>query len=190
MNPRSIEATGKTVKEAMQKGCAQLGVDSADVDIQVLEVGTPGLFGLFGKPPTGSGIHGLRVPKVGGLTGQELSPCAEAGIEMGGELAERVLIDFSAPALPERLFIPVKPERFQVPDNLFPVSGRAAQMIQVFDAQKKPPALVPCTQVREQTAGDIAQVHGTAGRGRKAADGFRHTDLRQMVSRVMRNLRV
>ena len=50
MNPRSIEATGKTVKEAMQKGCAQLGVDSADVDIQVLEVGTPGLFGLFGKP--------------------------------------------------------------------------------------------------------------------------------------------
>ena len=145
---------------------------------------------LLRQVPAGPGIHGLRVAEVRGLAGHELGAGAEAGIEMGGELAERVLIDFSAPALPERLFIPVKPERFQVTDDLFPVSGRAAQMIQVFDAQKKPPALVPCTQVREQTAGDIAQVHGTAGRGRKAADGFRHTDLRQMVSRVMRNLRV
>jgi len=47
---RSIEITGKTVKEAINAGLAQLGCNSADVDIQVLEMGTPGLFGLFGKP--------------------------------------------------------------------------------------------------------------------------------------------
>lgn len=47
---RSIEITGKTVKEAISNGLAQLGCNSADVDIQVLEMGTPGLFGLFGKP--------------------------------------------------------------------------------------------------------------------------------------------
>jgi len=47
---RSIEITGKTVKDAINAGLAQLGCNSADVDIQVLEMGTPGLFGLFGKP--------------------------------------------------------------------------------------------------------------------------------------------
>lgn len=47
---KSIEITGKTVKDAISAGLAQLGCNSADVDIQVLEMGTPGLFGLFGKP--------------------------------------------------------------------------------------------------------------------------------------------
>ena len=47
---KSIEATGKTVKEAVAKACTELGCDQSDVDIQVLEIGSPGLFGLFGKP--------------------------------------------------------------------------------------------------------------------------------------------
>ena len=47
---KSIEASGKTVKDAIAKGVAELGCDSADVDIQVLEMGSPGLFGMFGKP--------------------------------------------------------------------------------------------------------------------------------------------
>ena len=45
-----IEATGKTVKDAIKNGLTELGCDSADVDIQVLEMGSPGLFGMFGKP--------------------------------------------------------------------------------------------------------------------------------------------
>ena len=45
-----IEATGKTVKDAIKNGLNELGCDSADVDIQVLEMGSPGLFGMFGKP--------------------------------------------------------------------------------------------------------------------------------------------
>ena len=47
---KCIEVTGKTVKDAIAKGVAELGCDSSDVDIQVLEMGSPGLFGMFGKP--------------------------------------------------------------------------------------------------------------------------------------------
>ena len=47
---RSIEASGKTVKDAIRNGLAELGCDSDDVDIQVIEMGSPGLFGMFGKP--------------------------------------------------------------------------------------------------------------------------------------------
>lgn len=47
---KSLEATGKNVKEAIKAGCTQLGCDADDVEIQVLEMGSPGLFGMFGKP--------------------------------------------------------------------------------------------------------------------------------------------
>ena len=47
---RSIEASGKTVKDAIRNGLAELGCDSDDVEIQVIEMGSPGLFGMFGKP--------------------------------------------------------------------------------------------------------------------------------------------
>ena len=47
---KSIEASGKTVKDAIKNGLAELGCDSSDVDIQVVEMGSPGLFGMFGKP--------------------------------------------------------------------------------------------------------------------------------------------
>ena len=47
---KSIEASGKTVKDAIRNGLNELGCDSDDVDIQVVEMGSPGLFGMFGKP--------------------------------------------------------------------------------------------------------------------------------------------
>ena len=47
---KSIEVTGKTVKDAFNKGLAELGCTSADVEMQVIEMGSPGLFGMFGKP--------------------------------------------------------------------------------------------------------------------------------------------
>ena len=46
---RSIEATGKTVNDAIKSGLEQLGVDRSEVEIQVLEMGSPGIFGMFGK---------------------------------------------------------------------------------------------------------------------------------------------
>jgi len=46
---KSIEASGKTVNDAITSGLAELGVDRSEVEIQVLEMGSPGLFGMFGK---------------------------------------------------------------------------------------------------------------------------------------------
>ena len=46
---KSIEATGKTVNDAIKNGLEQLGCDSDDVEIQVIEMGSPGMFGMFGK---------------------------------------------------------------------------------------------------------------------------------------------
>ena len=47
---KSLEATGKNVKEAIDAGCEKFGCAKEDVEIQILEMGSPGLFGLFGKP--------------------------------------------------------------------------------------------------------------------------------------------
>ena len=46
---RSIESTGKTVKDAINQGAQELGCDPSDVEIEVLEMGSPGLFGMFGR---------------------------------------------------------------------------------------------------------------------------------------------
>jgi len=46
---RSIEMTGKTVEDAVKAGLKELGCDSSDVTIDVLHMGSPGLFGMFGK---------------------------------------------------------------------------------------------------------------------------------------------
>ena len=45
----SIEKTGKTVEDAVQAGLRELQKESSDVTIDVLEYGSPGLFGMFGK---------------------------------------------------------------------------------------------------------------------------------------------
>ena len=47
---RSIEATGKTVKDAVENGLARLGCDRDDVEIQVIQINSTGLFGMFAKP--------------------------------------------------------------------------------------------------------------------------------------------
>lgn len=47
---RSIEASGKTVKDAIQNGLAELGCTLDEVETSVIDMGSPGLFGMFGKP--------------------------------------------------------------------------------------------------------------------------------------------
>lgn len=44
-----IEKSGKTVEDAVQAGLKELGKASSEVTIEVLEYGSPGLFGMFGK---------------------------------------------------------------------------------------------------------------------------------------------
>ncbi len=46
---RSYEASGKTVEEAISAGLAQLGLSLAEVEVDILDEGSKGLFGLFGS---------------------------------------------------------------------------------------------------------------------------------------------
>lgn len=46
---RTIESSGKTVEEALSSGLKQLGVDISAVTHEVLDKGSPGLFGMFGR---------------------------------------------------------------------------------------------------------------------------------------------
>ena len=46
---KSYEASAKTVEEAIELGLQELGASIGDVDVQVLEEGSKGLFGLFGS---------------------------------------------------------------------------------------------------------------------------------------------
>ena len=48
---RQYEATAKTKEEAIEIGLQELGVSIGDVDVQVVEEGSKGLFGLFGSRP-------------------------------------------------------------------------------------------------------------------------------------------
>ncbi len=46
-----IEINGKTVEEAIAAGLAELNAGIADVDIEITEEGSKGLFGIFGNKP-------------------------------------------------------------------------------------------------------------------------------------------
>ena len=46
---KTIEVSGKTVEEALSNGLKQLGVDLSAVTHEVLDKGSPGLFGMFGR---------------------------------------------------------------------------------------------------------------------------------------------
>lgn len=48
---RSVEATGKTVEEAKRKAASQLGVPEADLEFEVLDVGSRGVLGFIGGTP-------------------------------------------------------------------------------------------------------------------------------------------
>ena len=48
---KQYEFSARTENEAIEQGLQELGVSIADVDVQVIEEGSKGLFGLFGSRP-------------------------------------------------------------------------------------------------------------------------------------------
>ena len=47
---QAIEASGKTVEEAIENGLAELGLERHEVNVDVLQEGRAGLFGIGGEP--------------------------------------------------------------------------------------------------------------------------------------------
>ena len=45
----AYESTGKTVEEAVSEGLKKLGLSIGEVQVDILEEGSKGLFGLFGS---------------------------------------------------------------------------------------------------------------------------------------------
>lgn len=48
---KTVEITGKSVEDALSEALAQLGVGKDDVDVEVLETPSKGIFGIFGNKP-------------------------------------------------------------------------------------------------------------------------------------------
>ena len=46
---KSFEASGRTVEEAISAGLQENGLSIGDVNVEILEEGSKGLFGLFGS---------------------------------------------------------------------------------------------------------------------------------------------
>ncbi len=49
MENRSLEISAKTIEEAISKGLEELGVAISDVQVDIIQEGSKGLFGLFGS---------------------------------------------------------------------------------------------------------------------------------------------
>ena len=75
-----VEFTGKSVEDALQTALNQLGVGKDDVDVEVLETPSKGIFGFFGTKPAKIKVTVKELPKV--------EPAAEQ-VEEGEEVDEK-----------------------------------------------------------------------------------------------------
>lgn len=75
-----VEASGKTVDEAIEKALEKLGLDEAQVEVEVLNMGKSGILGIGGDPAR------VRVRAKGRST----SPGAESATPSGEETDEAV----------------------------------------------------------------------------------------------------
>ena len=61
---KMIEKTGKSVDEALQAALDELGVDKDDVDVEVLDTPSKGIFGIFGNKPARIKVSVKEPPKT------------------------------------------------------------------------------------------------------------------------------
>ena len=65
MMNQSLEWTGRTVEEAIQRGLDELGLDREDVDVDVISEGRSGLLGIpigrCASPPAGAARAMMRI---------------------------------------------------------------------------------------------------------------------------------
>ena len=59
---RTIEKTGKTVEDALRAALSELGVSESEVDVEVLETPSKGIFGFFGTKPARLKVTVKEIP--------------------------------------------------------------------------------------------------------------------------------
>ena len=116
---KSLEATGKNVKEAIKAGCAQLGCDADDVEIQVLEMGSPGLFGMFGKPAKvrltlkkGNSSDEIEMPTLS-LDSAKRKEKPKTEVKPAAKVEKKQPVKQEAPAAVEEIEAEAEPEEAQ-----------------------------------------------------------------------------
>lgn len=87
-----VEATGKTVAEALASAVKQLGCTENDVDYEVLEAPSKGFLGLFGVKPAKIKVTRKEAPvqAASAVTGKEVKADNRSMAEVSAESAERV----------------------------------------------------------------------------------------------------
>ena len=116
---KSLEATGKNVKEAIKAGCTQLGCDADDVEIQVLEMGSPGLFGMFGKPAKvrltlkkGNSSDEIEMPTLS-LDSAKRKEKPKTEVKPAAKVEKKQPVKQEAPAAVEEIEAEAEPEEAQ-----------------------------------------------------------------------------
>ena len=149
---KEYEASARTVEEAIEKGLQELGLSIGDVDVQVLEEGSKGLFGLFGS----------RMAKVR-LTAKESEedPLEDLITEEPRKRTE-------TPAAPEAASEPApekKPEEpaaepvcEEVPQRPAPVRREAKKPAEKKKTQKQEPAAAAPVMEQTEEAAEVATV--------------------------------
>lgn len=144
---KEYEASARTVEEAIEKGLQELGLSIGDVDVQVLEEGSKGLFGLFGS----------RMAKVR-LTAKESEedPLEDLITEEPRKRTETPAAPEAAPEpAPEKK--PAEPAAEpvceEVPQRPAPVRREAKKPAEKKKTQKQEPAAAaPVTEQTEEAA--------------------------------------
>lgn len=127
-----IEKSGKTVEDALQAALDELKVGAEDVEMEVLESPSKGIFGLFGTKPAK-----IRV------TLKEKIPVAEKPVEKIPEVVEEKVpevVEEKVPEVVEEKISEVVEEKTPEVENNFDraeVIGRAKKFLsEVFSAMK------------------------------------------------------
>jgi len=79
--PSSVEATGKTIEQALQKALKELSAHAEDVDIEILSESQSGLLGIFGSKSVRIRVS-LREGKSGGENNSDMI-CSILGEVLG-----------------------------------------------------------------------------------------------------------
>lgn len=151
---KEYEASARTVEEAIEKGLQELGLSIGDVDVQVLEEGSKGLFGLFGS----------RMAKVR-LTAKESEEDP-----LGDLITEEPWKRTETPAAPEAASEPA-PEKKPEEPAAEPVCEEAPQRPAPVRREAKKPA--EKKKAPKQEAAPAAAVTEPAEEAAEAATVFR-----------------